>query len=115
MPNVTLNYRTLLSVTNVLNSQRNRQSLFRAITDQLTKVVRWERAGITVYDLQTDAFRFYAVETNLPKVVLRSDAMIPRAQSAVGWVYDHQRVHVRPHLREERLFIEDESYAQEGL
>ena len=115
MQNVTLNYRTLLSVTNVLNSQRNRQSLFRAITDQLTKVVRWERAGITVYDLQSDAFRFYAVETNLPKVVLRSDAMIPRAQSAVGWVYDHHRVHVRPYLREERLFIEDESYAQEGL
>ena len=115
MPNVTLNYRTLLSVTNVLNSQRNRQNLFRAITDQLTNVVRWERAGITVYDLQADAFRFYALETNLPKVVLRSDAMIPRAQSAVGWVYDHHRVHVRPHLREERLFIEDESYAQEGL
>jgi formate hydrogenlyase transcriptional activator len=113
--NLALNYRTLLSVTNVLNSQRNRQSLFRAITDQLTKVVRWERAGITVYDLQADAFRFYAVETNLPKVVLRSDAMIPRAHSAVGWVYDHQRVHVRPHLQKEQLFIEDESYLQEGL
>ena len=42
MHNVDLNYRTLLSVTNVLNSQRNRQSLFRAITDQLTKLVRWE-------------------------------------------------------------------------
>jgi formate hydrogenlyase transcriptional activator len=113
--NAALNYRTLLSVTNVLNSQRNRQSLFRAVTDQLAKVVRWERAGITVYDLKSDAFRFYAVETNLPKVVLRSDAMIPRAHSAVGWVYDHHQVHVRPHLQRERLFIEDESYLQEGL
>lgn len=115
MQNVALNYRTLLSVTNVLNSQRNRQSLFRAITDQLTKVVRWERAGITVYDLQSDAFRFYAVETNLPKVVLRSDSMIPRARSAVGWVYDHRQVHVRPHIQRERLFLEDEYYLQEGL
>ncbi len=115
MHNAALNYRTLLSVTNVLNSQRNRQSLFRAVTDQLAKVVRWERAGITVYDLKSDAFRFYAVETNLPKVVLRSDAMIPRAHSAVGWVYDHHQVHVRPHLQRERLFIEDESYLQEGL
>ena len=115
MHNAALNYRTLLSVTNVLNSQRNRQSLFRAVTDQLAKVVRWERAGITVYDLKSDAFRFYAVETNLPKVVLRSDVMIPRAHSAVGWVYDHHQVHVRPHLQRERLFIEDESYLQEGL
>ena len=115
MQNVDLNYRTLLSVTNVLNSHRNRQSLFRAITDQLAKVVRWERAGITVYDLQSDAFRFYAVETNLPKVVLRSDAMIPRAHSAVGWVYDHHCVHVRPQLQREQLFIEDQCYVQEGL
>ena len=115
MQNVDLNYRTLLSVTNVLNSQRNRHSLFRAVTDQLAKVVRWERAGITVYDLQSDAFRFYAVETNLPKVVLRSDAMIPRERSAVGWVYDHQRVHVRPHLQKEQLFVEDHCYLQEGL
>lgn len=115
MHNVALNYRTLLSVTNVLNSQRNRQSLFRAVTDQLAKVIRWERAGITVYDLQSDAFRFYAMETNLPKVVLRSDAMIPHARSAIGWVYDHHQVHVRPYLQKERLFVEDESYLQEGL
>ncbi|WHZ25054.1 MAG: Transcriptional regulator, Fis family [Nitrospira sp.] len=115
MRKVDLSYRTLLSVTNVLNSQQNRQNLFRAVTEQLAKVVRWERAGITVYDLEADAFRFYAVETNLPKVVLRSDAMIPRAQSAVGWVYDHQCVHVRPRLQEEQLFIEDKCYLQEGL
>jgi len=113
--NLALNYRTLLSVTNVLNSQRNRQSLFRAVTDQLAKVLRWERAGITVYDLESDAFRFYAMETNLPKVVLRSDAMIPHARSAIGWVYDHHQVHVRPYLQKERLFVEDESYLQEGL
>ena len=115
MRNIDLNYRTLLSVTNVLNSQRNLQGLFRAITEQLAKVVRWERAGVTVYDTQSDAFRFYAVETNLPKVVLRSDAMIPRAHSAVGWVYDHQCVHVRPRLQEEQLFLEDQCYLQEGL
>lgn len=115
MRNIDLSYRALLSVTNVLNSQRNRQSLFRAVTDQLAKVIRWERAGITVYDLKADAFRFYAMETNLPKVVLQSDAMIPRAQSAVGWVYDNQRVHVRSRLQEEQVFIEDTCYLQEGL
>jgi formate hydrogenlyase transcriptional activator len=68
-----------------------------------------------VYDLESDAFRFYAMETNLPKVVLRSDAMIPHARSAIGWVYDHHQVHVRPYLQKERLFVEDESYLQEGL
>ena len=115
MHRVDLSYRTLLSVTNVLNSQRDSKSLFRAVTDQLAHVVRWERAGITVYDPDSDTFRFYAVETNLARVVLPRDAAIPHANSAVGWVYDNHRVHVRPDLRRERVFLEDECYLQEGL
>ncbi|MFO0768668.1 MAG: Fis family transcriptional regulator, partial [Nitrospiraceae bacterium] len=71
MNSVDLNYRTLLSVTNELNSQRDSTSLFRAITDQLAHIIRWERAGVTVYDSDSDAFKFYAVETNLSRVVLR--------------------------------------------
>ncbi|MFO0733313.1 MAG: hypothetical protein U0361_20575 [Nitrospiraceae bacterium] len=76
MNSVDLNYRTLLSVTNELNSQRDSTSLFRAITDQLAHIIRWERAGVTVYDSDSDAFKFYAVETNLSRVVLRRDARI---------------------------------------
>jgi formate hydrogenlyase transcriptional activator len=110
-----LSYRTLLSVTNVLNSQRDSQSLFRAITEQLAFVTRWERAGITVYDPECDAFRFYAVETNLSQVVLQRDAIIPRANSAVGWVYEHRRVNVRSDLQRKQLFLEDDFYLQEGL
>ncbi|MBX3238132.1 MAG: sigma 54-interacting transcriptional regulator [Nitrospiraceae bacterium] len=115
MNSVDLNYRTLLSVTNELNSQRDSTSLFRAITDQLAHIIRWERAGVTVYDSDSDAFKFYAVETNLSRVVLRRDACIPHARSAVGWVYDHQCVHVRPNLREQRVFLEDDCYLEEGL
>lgn len=115
MHSVDLNYRTLLSVTNELNSQRDSTSLFRAITDQLAHIIRWERAGVTVYDSDSDAFKFYAVETNLSRVVLQRDASIPHARSAVGWVYDHQCVHVRPNLREQRVFLEDDWYVQEGL
>jgi formate hydrogenlyase transcriptional activator len=110
-----LSYRTLLSVTNVLISQRDSRSLFRAITEQLAQVIRWERAGITVYDSECDAFRFYAVETNLSHVVLQRDAIIPRVNSAVGWVYENRRVNVRSDLQRERLFLEDEFYLKEGL
>ena len=108
-------YRALLAVTNVLNSQRNTDSLWRAITEQIRKVLPWERAGITLYDPSTESFRFYAVETNMPNRVLQRDAVIPKAGSAVGWVYDHRAIHVRPDLEKERVFLEDEYYLQEGL
>lgn len=110
-----VNYRALLAVAIVLNSQRDSQSLFRAITEQLKRVISWERAGITIYIPEHEAFRFYAMETNLPKVVLQRDALIPRKGSAVGWVYEHKKPHVRPKLQQERVFLEDEWYVQEGL
>ncbi len=108
-------YAVLLTVTNVLNSQRDTDSLWRAITQELGKVISWERAGLTLYHPADDAFRFYAVETSLSAPLLKRDAVIPREGSAIGWVYDHRRPHVRPFLKRERMFLEDTFYYQEGL
>jgi formate hydrogenlyase transcriptional activator len=110
-----LNLETLLEVTNALNSQRDLESLWRVIADQIQKVIPWDRAGITLYEPSNDSFRFYAVLTNMETPALRHDAVIPRDGSAVGWVYSHGRVHVRPDLQREQVFLEDAYYVQEGL
>lgn len=115
MINVDLTYRSLLEVTNVLNSQRDTESLFTAIAEQIKRVTPWQRTGITLYDSPTDSFRFYAMETSMIRVFLQKDAVIPREGSAIGWVYDHQLTHIRPNLRVERIFLEDEFFFQEGL
>jgi formate hydrogenlyase transcriptional activator len=115
MHHADLSYRVLLEVTNVLNSQRDTDSLWRAITEQIRQVVPWERAGITLYDPESDSFRFHALETSVPVRMLQRDAEIPRTGSAVGWVYEHRQVHVRPDLRRQRMFLEDEFYVQEEL
>ncbi|MBA3967768.1 MAG: hypothetical protein H0X47_18705, partial [Nitrospirales bacterium] len=47
-------YQTLLEVTNVLNSQRNTEDLWKAITGHIKKVISWERAGITLYHHDID-------------------------------------------------------------
>ena len=108
-------YRTLLEVTNILNSQRNTDNLWKALAGHIKKVITWERAGITLYHPDIDAFRFYAVETSMPTVRLKCDAIIPRKGSAMGWVYDNQTMHVRPQLQSEQIFLEDQFYFQEGL
>ena len=115
MGNIEGGYRALLAVTNVLNSQRDTDSLWRAITDQIKHVVPWERAGITLYYPESDSFRFHALETSVPVRMLQRDAEIPRTGSAIGWVYEHRSIHVRPDLKRERLFLEDDFYLQEGL
>src|SRR2546422_8192050 len=80
-----------------------------------TTLFRSERAGVTLYDANSDSFRFYAVETSLTTKILQRDAVIPHIGSAVGWVYDHKQLHVRPNLHIARLFLEDDVYFQEGL
>ncbi len=115
MQRATLNFETLLEVTNALNSQRDIESLWRVIADQIQKVIPWDRAGITLYEPSTDSFRFYAVVTNLVTPALAHDSVIPRKGSAVGWVYDNRRLHIRGALQKEQVFLEDRYYVQEGL
>jgi len=115
MQRATLNFETLLEVTNALNSQRDIDSLWRVIADQIRKVIPWDRAGITLYESQTDSFRFYAVITNMATPALAHDSVIPREGSAVGWVHDNRRLHIREDLQKEQVFLEDRYYVQEGL
>ncbi len=115
MQRASLNFETLLEVTNTLNSQRDLESLWQVIADQIHKVIPWDRAGLTLYDQPSDSFRFYAVVTNMETPALRPDAVIPRDGSAVGWVYTNRRPHIRPNLQQEQVFLEDRYYVEEGL
>ena len=104
MDQIERNYRALLSVALVLNSQRDMRSLWEAITVEITKAIPWARASITQYDPQTDAFRFYVLATTVPQVELGRDAVVPRHGSAMGWVYEHKTLHIRPDLKNEQVF-----------
>src|SRR5262245_33762946 len=115
MEQVEINYRALLAVAVVLNSQRDTHSLWEAITAEITKVIPWARASVTLYDGEADGFRFYVMATTMEQVVLQRDKVIPHIGSAMGWVYDHRTIHCRPDLKREQVFLEDQWYVQEGL
>ena len=65
MNRIEVNYRALLAVAVVLNSQREMQSLWEAITGEITKVVPWARATVTLYDQEADGFKFYVIATTV--------------------------------------------------
>jgi formate hydrogenlyase transcriptional activator len=115
MDQIERNYRALLAVALVLNSQRDTNSLWEAITSEITKVIPWARASVTLYDREVDGFRFYVMATTIAQVVLQRDAIVPRDGSGMGWAYDHKTVHIRPDLKRDQVFLEDKWYVQEGL
>ncbi|HEY7533036.1 MAG TPA: sigma 54-interacting transcriptional regulator [Nitrospiraceae bacterium] len=115
MDRIEKNYRALLAVAVVLNSQRDMNSLWEVITAEITKVIPWARASVTLYDHETDGFRFYVMATTTPNVVLLRKTVVPRVGSGMGWAYDHKTVHIRSDLKQEQVFLEDQWYVQEGL
>jgi formate hydrogenlyase transcriptional activator len=115
MDRIEINYRALLAVAVVLNSQRDMNSLWEAITAEITKVIPWARASVTLYDHEADGFRFYVMATTTAQVVLLRKTVVPRVGSGMGWAYDHKAVHIRPDLKRDQVFLEDKWYVQEGL
>jgi len=109
------NYRALLAVAVVLNSQRDMHSLWEAITAEITKVIPWTRASVTLYDREADGFKFYVIATTMAQVVLQRNTVVPRIGSGMGWAYDHKAVHIRPDLKRDQVFLEDKWYVEEGL
>ncbi|HSB44137.1 MAG TPA: GAF domain-containing protein, partial [Nitrospira sp.] len=115
MDRIEINYRALLAVAVVLNSQRDMNGLWEAITAEITKVIPWARASVTLYDREADGFRFYVMATTMAQVVLLRKTVVPRVGSGMGWAYDHKAVHIRPDLKRDQVFLEDKWYLQEGL
>jgi formate hydrogenlyase transcriptional activator len=115
MDAIVRNYRALLRVAIVLNSQRDTNGLWHAITDQIQEVMPWARASVSLYDKEEDGFRFYVVATNLSKIVVRGDTIIPRVGSGMGWVLENKKMHIRPDLKRQQVFLEDSWYVEEGL
>ena len=78
------NYRAFLAVAVVLDSRRDMYSLWEAITAEITKVIPWVRASVTLYDREADGFRFNVIATTIGPVVLQPNAIVPRVGSAMG-------------------------------
>lgn len=115
MDRIERNYRALLAVSVVLNSQRDMRSLWEAITAEITKVIPWARASVTQYDREVDGFRFYVLATTMAQRVLQRNAIVPRMGSGMGWAYEQKTLHIRPDLKRDQVFPEDKLYVQEGL
>ncbi|NKE70280.1 sigma 54-interacting transcriptional regulator [Candidatus Manganitrophus noduliformans] len=108
-------YRTLLEINNAIVSNLHKDRLFKVIAEQIKKVFPFDRAGITLYDPARDCFRIYVLETTVSPLHLTWETEIPHSGSAIGWVLDQRRYHLRSDLAKERLFFEDDFFYREGL
>ena len=108
-------YNVLGKINSILNLLPDFDKCWKAITDHLGEAFSWDRAEVMIFLSELDSFQLYAVRTTYSKVILNRDALIPRKGSASGWVFDNRELHIRGDISQRELFIEDSSYAKEGL
>jgi formate hydrogenlyase transcriptional activator len=108
-------YRTLIEISHAIVSNLEKDRLFKTIAEQTKKILPFDRIAITLHDPIRDSFRIYLLETTRSPLYLKQEMEIPHQGSAVGWILDHQRYHLRSDLVKTRPFFEDELYHKEGL
>jgi formate hydrogenlyase transcriptional activator len=107
-------YRLLLEVNNAIISNLTRESLFRAITEALRKVVPFDRA--VLYDAENDALRTFALEgPELPGHSHDLHRDISRQGTAAGWVLDHRQSRLRRDIEIESRVPADEIMVAGGV
>jgi len=107
-------YRLLLEVNNAIISNLTRESLFRAITEALRKVVPFDRA--VLYDAENDALRTFALEgPELPGHSHDLHRDISRQGTAAGWVLDHRQSRLRRNVEVEPRVPADEIMVAGGV
>jgi formate hydrogenlyase transcriptional activator len=113
-PGESQQYRLLLEINNAIIANLTRESLFRAITEALRKIVPFDRA--VLYDAENEVLRTFALEG--PKLSGHSHDLhrdISRQGTAAGWVLDHRQSRLRRDIEAEARLPGDEIMVAGGV
>jgi formate hydrogenlyase transcriptional activator len=107
--------RTLLEINNAIITNLSRDALLGSIAEALRRIVPFDRAALTLYQPESDTFRFMAIEGGSVSGYFRPGLEIESKQNSVGWVFHHQRPIVRRDLEREQEFDNERRLAAEGM
>jgi formate hydrogenlyase transcriptional activator len=102
-------------VNNAIISNLTQESLLRAISEALFKVVPFDRAAMTLHEPGTDNMRILALAGRLPPKTYPAGVALDRKDSHVGWAFDNQKTLLRRDLERERQFTPEHRLYEEGI
>src|SRR5271157_1576566 len=108
-------YRVLLEINNAIVSNLTRETLFRAITQALHRVVPSDRTAIFLLDPRGDVLQLFVLESSLPSEHFVVGWEEAAQKSSVGWVLQHQQPFLRRDLETERQFPTEDLSLADGV
>jgi formate hydrogenlyase transcriptional activator len=108
-------YRTLLEINNAIITNLSQESLLRAISEALRRVIPFDRAAFTLYVPERDKFRFLAIEGVVGSAHFQAGLEFSRDDSISALVFDRQRPALCHDLQKEQQYPNDRQLLIEGL
>jgi formate hydrogenlyase transcriptional activator len=108
-------YRTLLEINNAIITHLTPEALLHSISDILRRVVPYSGAALTLYNPNSQTFRYLAMEGTIPSDYFRAGLEFDRKQTISAWVFDHQRPVVRRDLEKEQKYPNDSRLVAKGI
>ena len=109
-------HRLLLEINNAIIANLDKDSLLHTIAETLRKVLRFDRATLTLLDSATDVLKVHALATTSPaKRFLTVGMEFPRQGSPLAPVYENKQPLIRHHLEQGPLIGIENNIAKEGI
>ena len=97
-------YRTLLEINNAIVTHLSREELLQSVSKILRRFLPLDGAVITLYNPETEKFRYFALETRLSTEYFRTGLEVHRKESLVTEIFERQRGAIRRDLERSRRF-----------
>ncbi len=107
--------RTLLEINNAIVSNLQLGDLLHALCHALALALPFDRAALTLYSADRDAFRILAFEAREPSAGFRVGTEVPRKDSPLGWVFERRQLLLRRDLEREQEFAVERRLVSEGV
>jgi formate hydrogenlyase transcriptional activator len=107
--------RAIIAVNRVAIVENAPEKVFHEMCALLKKVMRYDRAGLTVYDPEHDALKIAALYGRYENSFFRVGDLLGRKESQNGWTFDHQSRTLRRDLSKEHQFGLEKRTVEEGL
>jgi formate hydrogenlyase transcriptional activator len=82
-------YETLIRVSQEIGAHRDPQELFRALANELRRVLAFDYIGVSVRDQNNDTFDNHFIDMGTRSVLIPDENVTPR-ERLTWWVYEHQ-------------------------
>jgi formate hydrogenlyase transcriptional activator len=108
-------YRTLLEINNAIVTHLSREELLQSVSKILRRFLPLDGAVITLYNPETEKFRYFALETRLSTEYFRTGLEVHRKESLVTEIFERQRGAIRRDLEKEQKVPNDRRLIEVGI